>query len=75
MITAKTQLIQELNDLVGVRMAVIVAPALRTLRLAGRGALADRLEGFILDLSGDLEWVLDAYDIRIREEYDARMRL
>jgi hypothetical protein len=68
----KEMLIDELRELVGIRMAVVLAPALRALDDKGLGHLRAYLERFIGPLEDDLRQVLAHYEIRRNDESTSR---
>jgi hypothetical protein len=57
-------LTEELRELIGIRMAVVLVPACRALDAQGRGDLRSYIERFVGHLSDDLENVLSKYEVR-----------
>jgi len=59
---------EELRELIGIRILVVLVPALRALNAVGRDDLKRQLERFLGPLSVDLDGVLFKYDIRRKNE-------
>jgi hypothetical protein len=65
------QLVNELNDLFVVKLALVLVPAQRALQAVGREGLATAIGQITSNLSADLESILSGYDIRKRVEENA----
>ena len=57
-------LVNELKELVTVRLAVVLIPALRALRVRNRGDLADFLQRYVGTVAKDLEHIIASYEVR-----------
>ena len=58
------QLVRELEDLLTMRLAMVLVPALEALDESEHEDLAQFLTDFGMDLRGDLEWLLARFEIR-----------
>lgn len=61
-------LIQELRELMGVRMAVVLVPAMRALDSHGHRDLRVSIEAFLGPIEQDLAVVLAKYDVKRKDE-------
>ena len=64
------QLIDELNDLLVVKFALVLVPAQRALQAIGREGLAAAMGKITSNLSADLECVLSGYNVSRRAKHD-----
>ena len=62
------QLVDELNDLLVVKLALVLVPAQRALQGMGRERLAAAMGKITSNLSADLESILSGYNISKRDE-------
>ena len=62
-------LVNELKELVMVRLAVVLMPAMRALRVRNRGDLADFLQRYVGTVAMDLEHIIANYDVRKCDEH------
>lgn len=61
--TPTAKLVDELEDAVSIRVAMVIVPVLRILHASGHSQLADFLKIFGTDLKGDIKWILSHYRI------------
>lgn len=64
----RSMLIDELRDLVGIRMAIVLVPAVKVLEANGQGDLCRGLQRFLGPLDRDIASVLARYDIKRKDE-------
>ena len=64
------QLVDELNDLLAVKLALVLVPAQRALQAIGRGGLAAAMGKITSNLSADLECILSGYNVSRRANHD-----
>jgi hypothetical protein len=64
------QLVDELNDLLAVKLALVLVPAQRALQAIGREGLAAAMGKITSNLSADLQSILSGYTIRRRANHD-----
>ena len=62
-------LVNELKELVTVRLAVVLIPAMRALRVRNRGDLADFLQRYVGTMAKDLEHIITNYEVRRCDEH------
>jgi hypothetical protein len=62
------QLLDELNDLLVVKLALVLVPARRALQTRSHEGLAAVMAKITSDLSADLESILSGYNISKRDE-------
>jgi hypothetical protein len=62
------QLVDELNDLLVVKLALVLVPAQRALQGMGREGMAAAMGKITSSLSADLESILSGYNISKRDE-------
>ena len=64
------QLVDELNDLLVVKLAPVLVPARRVLQAIGREGLAVAMGKLTSSLSADLECILSGYNINRQAIHD-----
>ena len=64
------QLVDELNDLLVVKLALVLVPAQRALQGMEREGLAVAMAKITSDLSADLESILSGYNVSRRANHD-----
>jgi hypothetical protein len=64
------QLVNELNDLFVVKLALVLVPAQRALQAVGREGLATAIGQITSNLSADLECILSGYNVSRRANHD-----
>jgi hypothetical protein len=69
-VDADTQLVDELNDLLVVKLALVLVPTRRALQAIGREGLASAMGKITSNLSADLESILSGYNISRRANHD-----
>jgi hypothetical protein len=67
---ADRQLVDELNDLLGVKLALVLVPAQRALQAISREGLATAMGKITSNLSADLECILSGYNVSRRANND-----
>jgi hypothetical protein len=67
---AEAQLVDELNNLLVVKLALILVPTQRALRELRHERLATAMRKITRDVSGDLESILSGYTISRRANHD-----
>jgi hypothetical protein len=69
-IDGNTQLVDELNRLLVVKLALVLVPTRRALQTIGREGLASAIGKITCNLSADLESILSGYNISKRANHD-----
>jgi hypothetical protein len=69
-VDANVQLVDELNDLLGVKLALVLVPAQRALQAISREGLATAMGKITSNLSADLESILSGYNISRRANHN-----
>jgi len=67
---ARMKLVAELEDLVTVRLVMVLVPALEALGARGDEEFAQFLGQFAIDLKDNLEWLVSRYEIHLKENDD-----
>jgi hypothetical protein len=67
---ADAQLVDELNNLLVVKLALILVPTQRVLRMLRHEELATAMGKITSDVSADLQSILSEYTIRRRANHD-----
>jgi hypothetical protein len=67
---AEAQLVDELNSLFVVKLALVLVPAQRVLRMLCHEGLATAMGKITSDVSADLESILSGYTINRRASHD-----
>ena len=65
----RAALVSELKELVTVRLAVVLIPAMRALRVRNRCDLADFLQRYVGTVAKDLENIIANYEVRKCDEH------
>jgi hypothetical protein len=69
-IDGNTQLADELNHLLVVKLALVLVPTRRVLQAIGREGLASAIRKITCNLSADLEAILSEYNISKRANHN-----
>lgn len=60
-------LLRELHELIGIRMAVVLVPAMRALDHNGHSELRRSIESFLGPIEQDLIAILDSYEVKRKD--------
>jgi hypothetical protein len=69
-VDADTQLVEELNNLLVVKLALVLVPTQRVLQTLSHEGLAKAMGKITSDVSADLESILSRYNISRRANHD-----
>jgi hypothetical protein len=69
-VDAETQLVEELNNLLIVKLALVLVPTQRVLQTLSHEGLATAMGKITSDVSADLESILSGYNINKRANHD-----
>jgi hypothetical protein len=69
-INADAQLLDELNNLLVVKLALVLVPTQRVLQMLSHEGLATAMGKITSDVSADLESILSGYNISRRANHD-----